>query len=236
MSEIRGVASSGKTSFRDVWLDNYPEPFLVAPGCEDSLPKLIEVVRKNNGDVLSRVWSGVETRVTLECAENHVWHVKAAPVIYQDSWCAECAFDGQWGGHEPARPRRSYKDVLELAKKSGVRILDEDVNNLRAVGKWRCSKGHKWSEPARAILIRGFFCQRCEGRPAQILRRAQLVAEKRGGRCLSTEYVNNREPMKWRCAMWHEWEAPWKNVGTNGSWCMKCANKARRKQRPKRKD
>jgi len=59
--------------------------------------------------------------------------------------------------------------------------------------------------------------------------RARRTAFERGGRCLAEEYKNNRTPMEWECGEGHTWLAPWKNVGTNGSWCLECANEARRK-------
>ena len=34
---------------------------------------------------------------------------------------------------------------------------------------------------------------------------ACAIAGKRGGLCLSTEYVNANIPMRWRCASGYEW-------------------------------
>lgn len=52
------------------------------------------------------------------------------------------------------------------------------------------------------------------------------VAEGQGGACLSEAYENAKTPLRWRCAVGHEWEAIPSNV-RHYSWCPRCA-KARR--------
>lgn len=213
---------SAYSDYQQVRIEGYDDSFVVKPGCRRTLINLIAKVALNDGVLLSRLWEGIDTRVTLSCNTEHVWHVTARPVLHNDSWCPTCAFDGQWKGHQPDRPRRSFKDVLQLAKAQGVEHLGT-VSNVRDATSWRCAKGHTWEEPARAMRIRGLFCQKCHGRPAIMLRRAQQTARSRGGHCLSTEYLNNRMPMKWRCTFEHVWEAPWRKVGTDGTWCPACA-------------
>lgn len=46
-------------------------------------------------------------------------------------------------------------------------------------------------------------------------------AKERGGECLSSVYVNQYTPLKWRCARGHEWSARPSNI-KGGSWCARC--------------
>src|SRR6266496_5976369 len=55
---------------------------------------------------------------------------------------------------------------------------------------------------------------------------ACAIAGKRGGLCLSTEYVNANIPMRWRCADSHEWTTSLNNIKNGKTWCPYCANKA----------
>ena len=55
---------------------------------------------------------------------------------------------------------------------------------------------------------------------------ACAIAGKRGGLCLSTEYVNANIPMRWRCAEDHEWTTSLNNIKNGKTWCPYCANKA----------
>jgi hypothetical protein len=50
----------------------------------------------------------------------------------------------------------------------------------------------------------------------------QEIAAERGGRCLSTEYVNSSTKLKWECALGHVWEATPQAI-KKGKWCVECA-------------
>ena len=50
----------------------------------------------------------------------------------------------------------------------------------------------------------------------------QETALSRGGRCLSTEYVDIKTKLKWKCGFGHEWEAS-PRLLKSGHWCPDCA-------------
>lgn len=50
----------------------------------------------------------------------------------------------------------------------------------------------------------------------------QETARAKGGKCLSTQYVNSHEKLCWRCAEGHEWGAVAYHVRA-GHWCPTCA-------------
>jgi len=52
------------------------------------------------------------------------------------------------------------------------------------------------------------------------LKEAQEFAKSKGGKCLSTEYINNHTKLKFRCKKEHEWEAVFKTK----TWCQRCSN------------
>lgn len=56
------------------------------------------------------------------------------------------------------------------------------------------------------------------------LKYAQQLAKKHKGKCLSTEYVNARTPMKWQCDKKHIWPAPLGRI-SNNHWCPICSGK-----------
>jgi hypothetical protein len=53
------------------------------------------------------------------------------------------------------------------------------------------------------------------------LNRCRLHANKKGGKCLSTVYVNSQTKLKWQCAKGHIWEAK-PNTIQQGHWCKIC--------------
>ncbi len=54
------------------------------------------------------------------------------------------------------------------------------------------------------------------------IRDMQELASSRGGQCLSTEYVDTKTKLKWKCAFGHEWEATSRLLKA-GHWCPGCA-------------
>jgi len=56
------------------------------------------------------------------------------------------------------------------------------------------------------------------------------IAKDKGGRCLSTEYVNNNTNLDWECAEEHQWKATPSNIEA-GKWCQICSETTRGKNR-----
>lgn len=55
---------------------------------------------------------------------------------------------------------------------------------------------------------------------------ARLLAQGRGGACLSSSYLDSNHPLIWMCSEGHTWEAPYKRIFA-GSWCAHCAGMSR---------
>jgi len=49
-------------------------------------------------------------------------------------------------------------------------------------------------------------------------------AASRGGRCLSTRYVNSYAHLSWQCERGHVWNAAFASVKSRDSWCRCCAS------------
>ena len=49
----------------------------------------------------------------------------------------------------------------------------------------------------------------------------------RGGICCSSEYINNRLPIEWKCSEGHNWKATWDGIKNQSQWCPHCAGVAR---------
>ncbi|MFC1483191.1 hypothetical protein ACFL56_02910 [Candidatus Margulisiibacteriota bacterium] len=62
------------------------------------------------------------------------------------------------------------------------------------------------------------------GRPKLTIEEMDVLAESRGGKCLSTKYINARTKLKWQCEKGHEFEMRPKEVKI-GQWCPECSNK-----------
>lgn len=55
------------------------------------------------------------------------------------------------------------------------------------------------------------------------------LARNKRGKCLSTEYINNKTKMTWQCKRGHTWQAVPSSIKNIGTWCPQCIG---RKPRP----
>jgi len=58
------------------------------------------------------------------------------------------------------------------------------------------------------------------------LKQLQAFAENLGGKVLSTEYINCKEPMVWQCLLGHTWTTNWDCIHNDKTWCPTCSKVA----------
>ena len=58
------------------------------------------------------------------------------------------------------------------------------------------------------------------------LKTCQEMAKRKGGKCLSKEYINATTKLIWQCEQGHKWKAKPTRINS-GQWCMKCAGKSK---------
>jgi nucleoside-diphosphate-sugar epimerase len=108
-------------------------------------------------------------------------------------------------------------------------IEDNDTDKIKAffgsreawdaIPDWQHSIYAQQKEPTNS-------CPAVEGKESKpetyTMRDMQETALSRGGRCLSTEYVDIKTKLKWKCGFGHEWEASPRLLKA-GHWCPDCA-------------
>jgi hypothetical protein len=183
----------------------------------DGLPPLQQTALTRGGLCLAERYEGMAAYYEWACSQGHHWRAVGSAVL-QGSWCPHCS-DAR------RSQRRLQRDGLErlqaIATSHGGQCLDEVYAGMKARYRFRCAKGHTWQTMGRAIG-KGHWCQRCQSDATRDdLARMQAIAEARGGRCLSDEYVNQRTKLQWQCHRGHVWfTAPTHIV--SGHWCMEC--------------
>lgn len=168
----------------------------------------------HGGFLVSTEWLGYDVKHEWECVEGHRWETTPT-LVRKGHWCPECAsraFDLQ--------------KFVDIARERGGVCLSDEYVNCKSKVRMRCAAGHEWDARGES-LARGSWCPIC-GRGTLILEDMRVMAADRGGECLSTEYVNTKTLMSWRCAAGHEWEARAKNIRA-GHWCPVCAVDERKK-------
>ena len=152
-----------------------------------------------------------------KCSEGHEWEAPFSR-IKTDQWCPEC------GGAK----KLTIDDMHKLAKVMKGRCLSNKYVNARSKLKWECKEKHVW-ETTPGQIRSGSWCPVCNvivraNRCRGSIEEMQLIAEERGGECLSKQYVTAHVKLKWKCGEGHEWKASSYSI-KRGSWCPQCSDK-----------
>lgn len=124
-----------------------------------------------------------------------------------------------------------YQDV---AKVKGGTLLSVDYESYKHELTWQCSCGQIWQAKPRDVKDRphrnGSWCPKCSKKSrAEKLKKfkdiseLQKIAESKGGKLLSTEYLNDRQKLLWQCKKGHQWQTNYHCI-RSGAWCRFCAN------------
>ena len=184
------------------------------------LKKLITIVKKNGGQLLSNTYFDINTELRFACSKGHEFLMKPYNVIV-GSWCPECYKEKLY-----EKQKFIENTLKEIINKKGGIMLSNYVNKRTKI-KIRCSKGHEW-ETLPQNIINGTWCPDCFSNKNGFLKEIQDIAKARGGTCLSNKYINNKTKLKFRCAEGHEWWARPKSI-KEGTWCPECYHKQSKK-------
>ena len=120
----------------------------------------------------------------------------------------------------------TIEDMQILASHKGGACISSEYSNAHTKLCWRCSEGHEWDATPNSIQ-RGSWCPVCSKARSGATQRGSIddakdLAKQKGGECLSTEYKNNSQKLRWKCAEGHEWDTSIASI-KNGSWCSICS-------------
>jgi len=173
-----------------------------------------EFAKDRNGVLLSTTYTDMNRRLDWKCnACDHEW-AACLSSIKQGSWCPNCAQCIPY----------TLEDCQRYAISKEGRCLSEVYLNRGTMMIWECKCGYQWNSTYGYILS-GTWCPQCEGRLPITLDDAKRLAEKKGGDCMSTEYISAKTSMVWRCKNRHTWNATYDNISSKSSWCPRCTKR-----------
>jgi hypothetical protein len=179
-----------------------------------TLAQMRRLARQRKGECLSRRYVNSRAPLLWQCKLGHQW--MAMPTnVSRGGWCPACAH----------RLRLTLGEMRALASRRGGECLSDKYVNNEMKLRWRCAAGDEW-EAAPGLVKRGTWCPHCAHVARLSLREMASIAAARGGRCLSTEYVNVETHLRWRCEAGHQWTATPASIRC-GKWCPYCVHNRR---------
>lgn len=172
---------------------------------------------EKKGRCLSTEYVNNHTNMEWECERGHTWFATWGNVgkKKRGTWCKKCA------GCE----KLTLEHCQEFAKEKRGKCLSTEYKNNWTNMEWECEFGHKWFANWSNVGVGNCtWCEVC-ARPgtSDTIETCQEFAKQKGGRCLSTEYVNKETPMEWECRDGHIWPAIWGSI-KRGTWCNGCSS------------
>ena len=185
------------------------------------IQEMRKIARIRGGKCLSNIYINSKTNLRWKCSEGHQWEATPNNVL-RGTWCRHCA----------GNARLTIEQMQELAKQRSGKCLSKVYINKDSRLLWECNQGHQW-EARPGSVKRGNWCPYCSGTARLSIGAMHQLAQRHGGRCLSSKYINSKTNLLWECSKRHRWEATPNNVN-KASWCPICS--ARRRADPRKLD
>lgn len=113
------------------------------------------------------------------------------------------------------------EDCHKLAESKGGKFLSPKYSVSGARYEWQCANGHIWQAQHNNIF-KGGWCPECAGLKKKSIEECHKLAESKGGKCLSTGYINNSSKLIWECSKGHAFQLSYHGVYTQKRWCKQC--------------
>ena len=111
--------------------------------------------------------------------------------------------------------------VRDMAQEKGGRCLSVEYTSDRKKLEFECKRGHRWFTTAKQIK-KGRWCPICGGGYLKDMTDLQDIAHRKGGRCLSSQYLGAKGKVNVECGEGHQWSASATAI-RSGGWCPYCA-------------
>lgn len=180
--------------------------------------ELQAIAVKRGGRLISAHFEGMRRKLKWQCERGHEW--TAAPMkIKAGGWCPTCRGYNQ-----------TIEEMREIARERGGDCISTRFSGTHTKLTWRCHLGHEWTAtPAHVRNNR--WCPVCGKRRRAEAQRHDIeeiraTIAQRGGRLISSVYVNNRTPVEVTCKHGHVWHTRASGL-MKGAWCPTCAGNAK---------
>ena len=181
-----------------------------------TLKTFLALAKERGGRCVSEIYYNSNTPLAWRCAWGHEWSAVPAS-IRKGSWCPECA----------GVKRLTIGKMRSIAQSRGAGpVFVRGVSKQGHESDVDVLDGTPMECATAAQIIKGHWCPYCARVVRLSLREFQKMAERRKGRCLSSEYQGSARHLLWRCALGHEWLARARSVRA-GTWCPICAGNQR---------
>lgn len=113
--------------------------------------------------------------------------------------------------------------IIEYVSNKSGEVLDlHNYKNNSTKLLIQCKFGHQWNV-SWSNLKNNKWCPYCSKNKKLDLKFAQNIAATRGGRLLSTVYINSSTKLSWECKYEHKFQMHLNAINSRNNWCPYCS-------------
>lgn len=162
--------------------------------------------------LLSKNYKNSSTKLDYICPQGH-----SGSITYnsfkKDYGCKQCSVDNQ---------RNSYINIRKQFELRSYTLLSKEYKNRKSKLKYICPIGHG-GEISYNHFNTGKGCAICGGSSKHSYDKVKKCFESRNYILISTEYINEKQKLKFICPSGHNGEMTYTNF-RSGHGCYKCRN------------
>lgn len=121
-----------------------------------------------------------------------------------------------------SRESNYREQCIAYALSRGGQLLSDSIGRKKDKIVWKCGLGHQWTQSMEVVVGRNSWCPICSPSRKRSLEDLKAVAESRGGKVLSTEYINVDASYTFECSLGHQFSNRFNHVVKRGQWCPRC--------------
>ena len=123
--------------------------------------------------------------------------------------------------------KHTIHKVQEFAKNKGAECLESCYINYTTPMKFRCNTCSKIFEQTFKKALKNItFCPYCFRHTRYSLDEVREIILGRGGKCLSNNYINNKQKLLLKCnKCMNTWKSTFKDIIVSNNWCPYCAGR-----------
>lgn len=173
-------------------------------------------IKDKGGLLLSTEYSGCEKKLYIQCLECYGMFGMSYNTIKQNRrWCPHCA--------KKIKQNNRMEFIRKTIEDLGGKLLTTTYKTSRESLEVVCEYGHIWHPRFGNIQSNGAWCIECAGSKRYKIGYVKKIISGLGGILLSTEYINNKKPLKIKCNKCERIWTPTFEKVMCGRWCPSCS-------------
>ena len=200
------------------------------PKCRKSIPRKLSNTPRiiefdNVQEVVNSIGFKTETRkarnsdlIKISCPDCHATYSKRFVTLKESGLTCKC----KKMASQEQRGFGYLEEARQYAMSRGGKMLTKSIYFKKDRVVWQCSQGHQWEQPLDVVIVNKSWCKVCAGQTPRTLKELQEVATARGGKLLSTKYINVDATYDFECSLGHKFSNRFNHVVNRGQWCPRC--------------